>query len=92
MSYELADGSMSTDYKVGDKFTHKYERGVFIFVEDDGTLNPWFKSEEIHREVSQWRFLTPVKSTKKSNKKTKAIKRALKKIKQLEVIIKELES
>jgi hypothetical protein len=62
MSYKLADGSMSTDYKIGDKFTHKYEHGIYIFIEDDGTKNPWFKSEELSREASNWKFLTPVKT------------------------------
>jgi hypothetical protein len=61
MSYKLADGSISTDYKIGDEFTHKYHKGVFKFIEDDGTQNPWFKSEELYRESSNWKFLTPVK-------------------------------
>lgn len=61
MSYRLADGSMSTDYKIGDKFTHKCHNGVFKFIKDDGTHNPWFERKNISKEASSWYFLTPVK-------------------------------
>tara|TARA_R110000787_G_scaffold257205_1_gene362411 strand:+ start:314 stop:592 length:279 start_codon:yes stop_codon:yes gene_type:complete len=91
MSYKLADGSLSTDYKIGDEFTHKCGHDIFVFIEDDGTRCPWFKSEETHRNARHWSSLTPVKATKKANKKTKAIKRLRKKIKQWKAIIKELE-
>jgi hypothetical protein len=44
MSYKLADGTVSTDYKVGDKFTHRLEGDrVYELLMDDGTMNPLFK-------------------------------------------------
>jgi hypothetical protein len=61
MSYRLADGSSSTEYKIGDKFTHKYNSGVFKLIKNDGTHNPWFERENIPQEASSWYFLTPVK-------------------------------
>jgi hypothetical protein len=50
MSYKLADGSMSTDYKIGDKFV-SVEEGAFpigaivVYTEDDNSDCPWFTRE-----------------------------------------------
>ena len=54
MSYRLADGSCSTDYKIGDEFTHKHRYSA-IFTRDDGE---W---------AINWCFLTPVKAKKHAN-------------------------
>jgi len=49
MAYELADGSLSTNYKVGDKFVVVVDSGTIIkdsiveLFEDDGTSCPLFK-------------------------------------------------
>ena len=88
IGYKLADGSKSTDYKIGDEFTHKYEHGIYIFIEDDGTKNPWFKSEEFRRTASNWCFLTHVKSAKHAT----LIKSIRETIQYLERTIQELES
>jgi hypothetical protein len=56
--YKLADGSMSTDYKIGDKFTHRNGDSA-IFTRDDGEENPWFTTNSGQLAIS-WCFLTPV--------------------------------
>jgi hypothetical protein len=84
MSYELADGSMSTDYKIGDKFTHKHRYSA-IFSRNDGTGNPWFTTDRDNGEWAiNWCFLTPVKPTALINQLRKTIK-------QLEATIQVLE-
>ena len=95
MSYELADGSMSTDYKIGDKFTHEDGHDIFVFIKDDGTLNPWFRREgkgadnARHWEYPRhWENLTPVKSTKH----TDLIKSIRETVQYLERTIQELEA
>jgi hypothetical protein len=87
MSYRLADGTMSTDYKIGDEFTHKLHTDIFEFIKDDCTENPWFRSEEKGRTPNSWCFLTPVKP----NKDTILINQLRETIKQLEATIKEME-
>ena len=50
MSYELADGSMSTDYKIGDKFV-SVDDGIFpvgaivTYTEEDNSACPCFTKE-----------------------------------------------
>ena len=67
MSYRLADGSLSTDYKIGDKFRHGCGHDIFVFIRDDGTLNPWFRREgEGADNARHWEDLTPVKTTNHS--------------------------
>jgi hypothetical protein len=84
MSYILADGSLSTDYKIGDKFTHKLHGGIYKFITDDGTENPWFKRDNGCRHANNWRFFTPVKPTALINQLRETIK-------QLEATIQEIE-
>ena len=89
MSYELADGSMSTDYKIGDEFTHEYEHGIFVFIRNDGTLNPWFKKVDRLKDYARhWEDLTPVKT----DKHTDLIKSIRETVRYLERTIQELES
>ena len=89
MSYELADGSMSTDYKIGDEFHCRNDSVIFVFTEDDGTLNPWFKREGTGDEYARhWEDLTPVKPTKH----TDLIKSIRETMQYLERTIQELES
>ena len=89
MSHKLADGSLSTDYKVGDKFTHEREPDIFVFIRNDGTVNPWFKKEDDDEEYARhWDDLTPVKTTKHST----LIKSIRETMQYLERTIQELES
>jgi hypothetical protein len=89
VSYKLADGSLSTDYKLGDEFHHRNTSAIFVFTEDDNTACPWFKELGwINEYARYWEDLTPVKKSKRMV----LIKRLKKKTKQLEAIIKELES
>ena len=93
MSYELADGSKSTDYKIGDEFTSKWN--TFTLEEDDGTRCPFFNMH-MEGEVRQggnnvayyWADLKPVKEKKKECTLAKQIRKT---IKQLEKTLKELE-
>jgi hypothetical protein len=90
MSYELTDGSMSTDYKIGDEFTHIFYKGVFKFTEDDCTEFPWFMKvgkEEVH--ATHWKNLAPIKENK--NKNSTLINQLHETIRQLKATIKELE-
>ena len=67
MSYKLADGSKSTDYKIGDIFQPKHSDRTFILNDDDGSCCPWFVECGTTNEVSRyWGGLTPVKSKKNS--------------------------
>jgi hypothetical protein len=86
MSYRLADGSCSTDYKIGDKFTHR-SGGFAIFAEDDGTSNPWFNTACSTRYPRHWKSLTPVKAKKHAT----LVNQLREAIKQLEATIQELE-
>jgi hypothetical protein len=86
MSYELADGSKSTDYKIGDEFTHENgDRATFS--KDDGTGNPWFTDRGYPKWTISWCFLTPVKTKKHAS----VINQLRETIKQLEATIQELE-
>jgi hypothetical protein len=88
MSYELADGSMSTDYKIGDEFTHEREGRIFRLGEEDGTRNPWFTDRDGgNRYARHWEDLTPVLT-----KQGILINQIRETIKQLKATIKELES
>ena len=87
MSYELADGSLSTDYKIGDKFTSG--RGeVFTFLEDDWTSRPKFKDEGGYNFWLYWSDATPFKQKRKECTLAKQIRKT---IKQLEKTLKGLE-
>ena len=61
MSYRLADGSMSIDYKIGDKFRHGCGHDIFVFIRDDGR-----REGEGVDNARQWENLTPVKKTNHS--------------------------
>jgi hypothetical protein len=88
MSYELADGSMSTDYKIGDKFTHSSGYSA-IFTRDDGEENPWFTTDDDDGEwAMSWCFLTPVKTKQHAS----VINQLRSTIQYLERTIQELES
>ena len=87
MSYRLADGSMSTDYKIGDEFN--YGDRTFILSYDDGSVMPWFR--EVIQESDhplEWPFLTPVKAKNHAS----VINQLHEAIRQLKATIKELES
>jgi hypothetical protein len=86
MSYRLADGSWSTDYKIGDKFTHR-GGGLATLAEDDGSSNPWFNTDFGSHYPRHWFSLTPVKT----KKPTDLINQLRETIKQLEATIQELE-
>ena len=88
MSYRLADGSMSTDYKIGDEFTRS-ERGSVFLEQDDRTPAPWFKTKSTGKYIAvHWENLTPVKKTKH----TALIKSIRETMQYLERTIRELES
>jgi hypothetical protein len=57
MSYELADGSMSTDYKIGDEFKHVMRLGIWSLQEDDGTNMPFFSNTTCSRYALTWSLL-----------------------------------
>jgi hypothetical protein len=86
MSYKLADGSKSTDYQVGDRFTHSTGELV-TFLSDDGESNPWFSTSSDPNSPS-WARLTPVKAKKNSA----LINQLHATIRQLKATIAELES
>jgi hypothetical protein len=91
MSYRLADGSMSTDYKIGDKFTHSLcGAEIWELVSDDGSLNPYFNRQEYLNDnfPRHWRSLTPVKTKQHAS----VINQLHETIRQLKATIKELES
>ena len=88
MSYRLADGSMSTDYKIGDEFIRS-ERGSVFLEQDDGTRAPWFKTKSTGKYIAvHWENLNPVKTTKH----TDLIKSIRSTVQYLERTIQELES
>jgi hypothetical protein len=89
MSYKLADGSCSTDYKIGDEFMLRTTPvRIFVFKEDDGTAYPWFQERGIDDEYARhWEDLTPVQAKKNAN----VINQLRETIKQLEATIQELE-
>jgi hypothetical protein len=90
MSYRLADGSMSTDYKIGDEFTHRFcGNEIFKLVRDDGSRNPYFNGHSWHSNFPRhWRSLTPVKT----KKNTTLINQLHETIRQLKATIEEIES
>jgi hypothetical protein len=87
MSYRLADGSMSTDYEVGDDFTHYEDGQNFIFEADDGSSFPWFTDKDGLRLAISWCYLIAVNTMKFAS----TINQLRETIKQLEATIKELE-
>jgi hypothetical protein len=87
MSYELADGSKSKDYKIGDKFTHSNGE-LITFLSDDGESNPWFSTSSDPKFAISWARLTPVKVKKNSS----LINQLHATIRQLKATIAELES
>jgi hypothetical protein len=90
MSYELADGSMSTDYKIGDEFyviRGSDEGKIAIFLEDDGSELPWFDKGEEGRSCELWGNLQHFKT----KKNTTLINQLHETIRQLKATIKELE-
>jgi hypothetical protein len=83
MSYKLADGSMSTDYKIGDEFTH-VEQGIVVLYRDEGCKFAFFtRLMDGAERVCYWGRVTPVKA--------KTINQLHETIRQLKATIKELE-
>ena len=77
-SYKLADGSLSSDYEVGDTFVvyrsgqSRYfsEGDVIIFYQDDGSYCPWFFRRDNGDTYSiAWEKLTPTEQTKRKYQK-----------------------
>ena len=68
MSYKLADGSMSSDYEIGDKFKITQRGGIFsygeiiTFTEDDETECPYFTNDKGVIHFKMWRRLSPVET------------------------------
>lgn len=71
--YSLADGSWSSEYKVGDKFVYRdgtsgWDDPMFplesslSLEEDDGSLCPYFKSEHGDYAYEDWGILVPLKA------------------------------
>jgi hypothetical protein len=87
MSYRLADGSCSTDYKIGDKFAHHEDREIFILALDNEGICPWFINSNEGLESISWRFLTPIKAKNHAC----VINQLHETIRQLKATIKELE-
>jgi hypothetical protein len=89
MKYKLADGSMSTDYNIGDEFVFYYDsKRVFIFKDDDDSDCPWFQEKgNCFQYARRWLELKPIKAMKHAN----TINQLRETIKQLEATIKELE-
>ena len=89
MSYKLADGSKSTDYKIGDAFQLKHSDRVFVLKDNDESSCPWFVECGTTKEVSRyWGGIIPVKAKKNST----LINQLHATIRQLKATIKELES
>jgi hypothetical protein len=90
MSYKLADGSKSTDYKIGDEFRlYTNPIRVFVFTEDDDTAHPWFKEGADCARPCAWLDMSPVKAKKKN---ASLIRQLRSTIRYLERTIAELES
>jgi hypothetical protein len=90
MSYKLADGSWSTDYKIGDKFyvVEGTDKGcIATLLDDAGSDCPWFYKGRDYRNCEVWEWLKPCN---KENivEITNAIHET---IRQLKATIKELE-
>lgn len=77
MGYRLADGSLSTDYKIGDLFIKVLghgsvdENSIVEFKSDDGSERPLFKlksGDSVFTEAESdgvyisWYFLKPYKT------------------------------
>ena len=89
MSYKLADGSKSTDYKIGDAFQLKHSDRVFVLKDNDESSCPWFVECGTTKEVSRyWGGIIPVKAKKNAS----LIHQLQKTIRRLQTTIAELES
>lgn len=72
--YKLADGSLSTDYEIGDEFisdwtTTAMKGSVVALAEDDGTRLPYFSGGGYFKKASiPWDALTPTPETKRKVK------------------------
>lgn len=67
--YQLADGSWSSEYKVGDKFLfswnkqHKFRQGeVVVYIEDDDSDSPRFMNSSEEKAYCYWSSLSKYKS------------------------------
>ena len=88
MSYELADVSMSTDYKIGDEFTRS-DCGSVILNETNGLPTAWFRPKNTGKYLAlHWENLKYVKTKKHAS----VINQLHETIRQLKATIKELES
>jgi hypothetical protein len=87
MSYRLADGSMSTDYEIGDEFHYFVDGDVYRYYREDGSSCPWFTNNEGVQEALSWCTLKSVKAKKNST----IVNQLREAIKQLERTIEELE-
>jgi hypothetical protein len=61
MSYKLADGSCSTDYKIGDEFTH-VKQGIVVLYEEKGMSFATFtRLSDGFERVCYWKRLKPAR-------------------------------
>jgi hypothetical protein len=88
MSHRLADGSMSTDYEIGDEFHYFGDGDVYRYHREDGSSCPWFTNKGGFLEALSWSTLKAVKAKKNST----LINQLHETIRQLKATIKELES
>jgi hypothetical protein len=93
MSYTLADGSLSTEFIVGDKSkvansSTSQRSGLTLYLDkDDGTSLPFFHQRKYSgRFCEYWKDLIPVKKQEED----KIIKKLRKKVKKLKKALKEL--
>jgi hypothetical protein len=91
MSYRLADGSMSTDYKIGDEFhvVGGLCKGLNArLIREDYSKNPWFATTDYPEYSISWSLLVHGKASKHST----LVNQLRETIKQIERTIEELES
>ena len=94
MSYELADGSMSTDYKIGDEFVLDSEpTRLFVFVEEDLSPCPWFHEKGVSGDYAkQWDDLRPVNTSIAAYQINQTIRQLKATIKELQQCLTVMES
>lgn len=76
MSYKLADGSLSTDYKIGDEFVVVGGRRDVgertSLVADSGASSPYFTRRSSGGSSKHWEYLIPTTETKRKAQARKA--------------------
>tara|TARA_R110002124_G_C8589626_1_gene483195 strand:+ start:142 stop:408 length:267 start_codon:yes stop_codon:yes gene_type:complete len=88
MSYKLADGSMSTDYKIGDEFTHEVQGLVVLYGDGGRNFATFTRLSDGFERVCYWERL---KTTRRKNQ-LPLINQLHATIRQLKATIVELES